>query len=494
MATPSVDYPTLPWIATIPAGAVSTKLRVVPNNDQIPEGIETVVAEISNCPPLTDPPLGMPCFAAEIDSAYEQATVFIRDDGITTASLTITKPSAGAAFAMGETILIEAIAIDLNGYISWLEFWDGERKIGDSIIEFFRAPDPGTPIEHSLAWQNASAGPHVLTVRALRADGTVLKSAPVRITVGSEANQPPKVAITQPTSGTQLPTDTPVPINAAALDTDGFVRRVEFFADDRKIGESNIEFIPLGTGQPQMFAFVWRFLTPGSHVLTARATDNQGGVASSSTVEIRVTMPDSLPMVDVVVRDAFAVEPRTNADLDTAMFRIRRFGPTNADLMVNYSLQGTAENGVDYEKLSGEAVIPAGQRFVNVTIRPLPDTLTEQDETVILRLEDSPGEQPPRYYVGLMRRAVALISDSLSAPSTTGAQYLSLANGLPHVCFAAETGRAYRIEASSDLRRWENVCVALASDDALHFVDPEATHTPCRFYRLALETITFADE
>jgi len=205
-------------------------------------------------------------------------------------------------------------------------------------------------------------------------------------------------------------------------------------------------------------------------------------------------MPDSLPIVGVVVGDAFAVEPRTNAELDVAVFRIRRFGPTNADLVVSYSLQGTAQNGVDYEKLSGEALIPAGQRFVNVTIRPLPDNLTEQDESVILRLEDSPGEQPPRYYVGLRRRAVALISDNASAPSSAGAQYLSLANGWPHVCFAAETGRTYRIEASSNLQYWENVCVALASDGAVHFVEAEATNFPSRFYRLAPEPIAFTDE
>ena len=176
------------------------------------------------------------------------------------------------------------------------------------------------------------------------------------------------------------------------------------------------------------------------------------------------------------------------------MFRIRRFGPTNADLVVSYSLQGTAQNGVDYEKLSGEAVIPAGKRFVNVTIRPLPDNLTERDESVILRLEDSPGAQPPRYYVGLQRRAVALISDNVSAPLSAGAQYLSLANGLPHVCFAAETGRTYRIEASSDLRHWENVGVALASDGVLHFVDAEVTNFARRFYRLAPELMTITDE
>jgi len=375
-------------MVTVPAGAVSTKIRVVPNKDQIPEGIETLLAKISNCPPLTDPPLGMPCFAGEIDPAHQEATVFIRDDGTTPASLTITRPRDGAAFGSETPILIEAVAIDLAGYVSWVEFWDGEQKIGDSLIDFFRAPDPGTPIDHSFAWRNASIGPHVLTASAIRADGTVIRSAPVRITVGS----------------------------------------------------------------------------------------------------------DSLPLVDVVVRDAFAVEPRTNADLDTALFGIRRVGPTNADLVVSYSLQGTASNGVDYEKLSGEAVIPAGQRLVTVTIRPLPDNLVEQDESVILRLEDSPGGQPPRYYVGLQRRAVAIISDNASAPSPAGTQYLSLANGFPHIFFAAESGRTYRIEASNDLRHWENVGAATASSGALRFVDPEATNIRCRFYRLAPEPIGFTDE
>src|SRR5436190_16151863 len=49
MATPGVDYPSLPELATIPAGAVSTTIRVVPNNDRVPEGTETVVANLAHC-------------------------------------------------------------------------------------------------------------------------------------------------------------------------------------------------------------------------------------------------------------------------------------------------------------------------------------------------------------------------------------------------------------------------------------------------------------
>jgi len=408
-ATPGEDYPHPPLLVTIPAGAYSSSFQIVPNDDHISEGIETLVATISNCPSAG---LRPPCYDFEIDPAHESATVFIRDDGLTQASLVITRPSDGASFQPGETILIEATAIDLEGYIGYLELWDGEQRLTTIVIDFFRAPDPGTPIQFSFPWRNAASGPHVLTARSTRPDGTLLKSAPVHITVGPVANQSPHIAITRPAAGSQFPPDTAVEIIAEGIDPDGLIRKVEFFADGRKIGEQNIvSSQPPEPVTTQTFDFVWRFPTPGPHVLTARATDDDAAIAWSAPIEIRVTMPDLSPIVRVVARDAFAFEPGSNTELNTATFRIRRFGPTNEELVVNYSLHGTAENGVDYEKLSGSAVIPPGLRYLTVTVRPIADNLAEQIETVILRLEDPPGKQPPTYRVGHPRRAVALISD-----------------------------------------------------------------------------------
>jgi hypothetical protein len=190
-ATPGDDYPAEPFLAVIPEGAASVRIEIVPVDDGIREGIETVVAAISHCPPETDPPLGVPCYLGfEIDPARERATVVIRDNGITEASLAITRPEDGANFLLSEAILIEAVAIDLNGYISRVEFWDGATQIGVSEITFIRAPDPGTPIHHSFEWRRASPDAHVLTARAIQADGTVLSSPPVHITVGDGINRP----------------------------------------------------------------------------------------------------------------------------------------------------------------------------------------------------------------------------------------------------------------------------------------------------------------
>jgi hypothetical protein len=244
----------------------------------------------------------------------------------------------------------------------------------------------------------------------------------------------------------------------------------------------------------QTFTFLWNHPTPGPHVLTARATDDDGAVVWSAPVEIRVTGPDPLPIVSIVARDAFAAEPASNTDVNTAAFRIRRFGPTNGELRVSYSLRGTAQNGVDYETLSGLATIPAGQRSTTVIVRPLADNLNERIETVILRLENPPGEQPPAYRVGFRRSAVALISDTPMAHSSASGQCVLLHDGLLHFCFPGQTGQNFRLEASSDLRNWDTIFESPAVDEAFDFVEDEETNLPHRFYRLAPEPAAPADE
>jgi hypothetical protein len=352
--------------------------------------------------------LELPCYNFHIDPSHEIATVFIRDDGITEASLSIIAPTNGASFKSGEAVPIEAVAIDLESYISRVEFFDGDVKIGLSEIVFIQAPPPGTPILHSFEWA-ASPGSHVLTAKAIRTKGGLVASQPVEITVRTNGNQLPSIGIVHPANGTEFPSNHALEL---VVETpDGYVRTMEFYSDGRKLGETTVVFIrPPDPGQLQRFTFLWQDPEPGSHLLTARAIDDAGDSTGSSAIEIRVTL-DSLPLVAVRAADCFAVEPASNSVINTATFRIRRFGSTNARLTVLYSMHGTAQHGVDYEFLSGSAVIPAGSFSTAVTIRPLPDSLIENLETVVLRLEDR-----PQYLIGLRRNAVALISDTSPKP------------------------------------------------------------------------------
>ena len=489
------DCPPLPWRVSIPAGAAATAIRVEAIPDSVPEGIETLVATISNCPPEMEPPLGMPCYGFDVEPARERATVFLRDDGITQASLTITKPEDGAEFGAAEAILIEATAIDLDGYISHVEFYDGDRRIGESNIAFFVAPPPGTPIHHSFEWRDAAPGAHLLRARAEGSLGQGVTSPPVHITVRRLVNEPPHIAITRPAPGAEFPPEWPIEIAAEACDPDGYVPKVEFLADGRKIGEQSVRFFRVpDPGQTQTFVFVWRLPMPGPHRLEARATDSDGATALSAPVEIRVALPERLPVVTVFAADPFAVEPSLDTPGNPATFRICRFGPTTDALVVNYSVHGTAQEGVDYEALSGQATILAEQRSVAVTVRPLPDDLVEGIETVVLRLEPPPADQDPTYRLGLRRRAAALISDRRPSLSPEGARCAPVGSGLVHVCFGAETGRGFRVEASTDLRNWETVGDAVATDGMVDFVDEDAASFPSRFYRLAPEPLVEGED
>src|SRR6185295_5190285 len=69
-----------------------------------------------------------------------------------------------------------------------------------------------------------------------------------------------------------------------------------------------------------------------------------------------------LPIVHILATDPCAAE----AGSETARFIVVRDGPTNAPLNVLYGVTGSAENGVDYQLLSGSIAIPAGARHAPI--------------------------------------------------------------------------------------------------------------------------------
>src|SRR6185369_11248390 len=64
--------------------------------------------------------------------------------------------------------------------------------------------------------------------------------------------------------------------------------------------------------------------------------------------------------------------PPSIAENGTAgAFYFSRTGSTASSLAVNYTMSGTASNGVDYLTLSGVATIPAGSNGVDVVVTPI---------------------------------------------------------------------------------------------------------------------------
>ncbi|HKS35560.1 MAG TPA: Calx-beta domain-containing protein, partial [Verrucomicrobiae bacterium] len=100
-----------------------------------------------------------------------------------------------------------------------------------------------------------------------------------------------------------------------------------------------------------------------------------------------------LPVVGIKAIDPFAREPGSPDPLalvapDTAVLLVTRSRGTNVPLTVHYSVSGSASNGVDYKKLDGEVVIPAGELSAKLEVEALPDNADETTETVAVKLEE----------------------------------------------------------------------------------------------------------
>ena len=180
-------------------------------------------------------------------------------------TVTLTQPANGATFAAPATVSLAATASD-DGTVTRVEFFNGAAKLGED-----------TTAPYSFTWGGVTAGTYTLTARATDNLGTSTTSAPSTITV-SAANTAPTANITSPADGAIFPWKPTITITATASDPGGSVTRVEFRDGTTVLGQD--------TSAP--YAFTWRNVPPGSHVLTVRATDNAGATTTSNPVGITV--------------------------------------------------------------------------------------------------------------------------------------------------------------------------------------------------------------
>ncbi|HTD67271.1 MAG TPA: hypothetical protein VK846_12145, partial [Candidatus Limnocylindria bacterium] len=268
-------------------------------------------------------------------------------------------------------------------------------------------------------------------------------------------------------------------IVAQALDPDGWVTQVEFFANSNSLGVITQNFIvEPPPGQLQTFDLRWTSVPVGDYILTAVATDNHGETACSEPVKIRVVNTPSIPTVTIVARDSYA---REGQPTNTATFRIHRDCCTNSALTVWYEISGTASNGADYVSIGNSVTISAGRYSTPVVIVPVDDARPEAIETVILQLQQPPTGSPIlTYHIGQPEAAAAIIVDN-DRPMPVSQRLL---DGLVHLCVPAVDGTCYRIEASTDLANWEVVCRNTVTGNTIHFVEPRSRELARRFYRV----------
>jgi hypothetical protein len=178
-------------------------------------------------------------------------------------TVVITSPTSGQIFNSLTSVTIIANAVDADGTITKVEFFDLGTKLGEDLtspFSFTFTPRPGD---------------HKFTARATDNSGaTTTTSDGVPITV---LNRAPTVAITSPTNSQTFNPLSFVVIVASVSDADGVVTKVEFFDGAVKIGTDVIA--------PFIFGLT---PSPGIHSFTAKAIDNLGATTTSAVVTIKV--------------------------------------------------------------------------------------------------------------------------------------------------------------------------------------------------------------
>lgn len=215
----------------------------------------------------------------------------------------LAQPLNGAEFANPASITLVADASDPDGTIDHVEFLVNGTEVG-------RATNP----PYSFVWNAPPIGSHEITARAVDATGGA-RTSPVSVIIVKSENEPPVVALTSPSGGsTFLPQET-VRLLAEAGDIDGEITRVEFWADDQRLGES--------TAMP----YEWNWASPpvGTHTLRAIAFDNGGESTTSAGVTIH-TQPVELDL---------SFDPPANGAPETV--KLRLVVPASRNYVIEWS-------------------------------------------------------------------------------------------------------------------------------------------------------------
>src|SRR5207248_36068 len=136
---------------------------------------------------------------------------------------------------------------------------------------------------HSINWSNVAQGSYSLTAKAT----ATKKNSPNQTGTSSAVNITvnPWVALTAPANGSTFTPGSTIALSATATAPSGYsISKVEFFEGATLVGTS--------TAAPYSVSLT--NVAAGSHSYTAKATDNRGGVTTSSAVSVSVDVSPSV--------------------------------------------------------------------------------------------------------------------------------------------------------------------------------------------------------
>ncbi|MCR6641437.1 MAG: Ig-like domain-containing protein [Sporocytophaga sp.] len=280
-------------------------------------------------------------------------------------TISIVAPTNNSSFPFATDVELKVNAVDADGTITKVEYFNGTTKIGESTT---------TPF--SFIWKNIPLGTYTITAKATDNIGGTTTSLPIQFSI---TNTPPVVNITAPLNNAKFSPGANITIAATATDEDGTITKVEFFYNS-----SNL----IGSDNTAPYSINWNNVPEGSYTITARATDNAGAIATKT---INITVVNNPPTVKItspanlsVYETGADIEITADAsDSDGSISKVVFYNGTTIlgeDLTGPYSYTwGNVQNGtysitaVAYDNLGKQNVSAAIKIVVNVTTNIPPD-------------------------------------------------------------------------------------------------------------------------
>jgi hypothetical protein len=398
-ANSPTDYEAIPNTVTIPAGATFVDLPIIPVDDSADETNETVTINLLSTPGGR---IGTPDLATVTILDNDDSTTLPTVDVVATDRLASEPGADTGAFTLsrtGDTTSDLTVTFSVGGSATTADY----TVIGTTAVIPAGASATTvtiTPLDDTTFETNETV---ILTLTLLpeyrvgvSAAGTVvIEDNEVGVSIAAEGSSAENGSSTGSfviTRTGSISSDLTVNFSVA-----GTAARP---ADYASFGNSAI--IPAGTNAVSIAVdAVNDTVAEGTETVVTTLLAGTGYTVrppSGATVLIL----DDEPVVTIAASDNTAHEAGGDG-----LFTITRSGGTASPLTVNYTIGGSASNGVDYVALPSQAVLAAGQSSSNLAVVVIDDPETEGPEVVSITLDTNAA-----YFVGSPSSAVVTIVDN----------------------------------------------------------------------------------
>ncbi|MBE9175137.1 DUF4114 domain-containing protein, partial [Synechocystis salina LEGE 06155] len=399
-ATNGVDYPTQSGTLTIAAGSTTNSFTITPNDDSLFEGNETVIATLDSG--ITN--------GQNITIGTASATGTINDDDALTAPVASISVTPSTVAENGSAGLVYTVTLDkASAFDTTVDVTLGgtatEGTDYGSITKQITIAAGSTSKTFIVSPINDNLFEGSETVIATLSSGST-NNVPITVssTNGSatgtitddNALTPPTVSITVAPSNIQEKSSKGQLIYTITLDkASAFATIVDLditgTATEGTDYKTVNKQVAIAAGQTST-SFAVRAIndniSEGQETIIATIT---GGTTNGQNLLISGTNGSATGIIDDndgVPEASIAVSPQAVDENGTVglVYTVTLSEPSAFDTVVNYTLSGTATNGVDYPTQGGTLTIAAGSTTNSFTVTPTNDNLFEGNETVIATL------------------------------------------------------------------------------------------------------------